>query len=636
MKPKLSIPLNRETALCPLGEISRRGRTCFSMRDSCIFVDNPITMEKLFYFAVVVIIASSCATREMSTVTPENAFSKLTDEYYEAYLKLNPMEATQIADNRYNDRLPIDISESFRDSLRSFYQHYRDTLQHFDRSALTDQQQLSYDILARDTELNLELLEFPEHFMPVQQFWGLALTMPQIGSGQSFQPFKTAKDYDDFLRRIDAFSVWVDTAIVNMQKGIALGYTYPRILMERVLPQAHNMIVTDATKSIFYQPITNMPDSISATDKQRLEEAYAKAIEQKIIPAYKRLHDFLKDQYIPVTRTSAGISEVPGGGAYYQLMIKRYTTTDLSPDSIFRLGESEVARIRSEMERIKEQMNFKGGLNAFFDYVNEAKQFKPFTTDVQVIDAFRAIEAKIQPRLDSLFNMRPKTAFEIRQTEAFREMSASAEYNPGAPDGSRPGVFYVPIIDPEDFNVAGMETLFLHEAIPGHHYQISLQLENQELPRFRRTLYYSAYGEGWALYTESLGRELGLYTEPIQYFGHLGDEMHRAIRLVVDVGLHMKGWTREQAIRYMRDNEPVSEQSAVAEIERYMAIPGQALSYKIGQLKIRELRERAQQRLGVKFQIGLFHDEVLRYGNLPLDLLEVRIEEWISRMNEGA
>ncbi|HEU5147877.1 MAG TPA: DUF885 domain-containing protein [Chryseosolibacter sp.] len=594
-------------------------------------------MKKLLFFGVlIVIVVSSCATREMSAVTHEDSFAKFTDQYYEEYLKLNPIEATQIADNRYNDRLPIDISESFRDSLRSFYQHYRDSLRHFDRSLLTKQQQISYDILERDTQLNLKLLEFPEHLMPVQQFWGLTLTMPQIGSGQSFQPFKTAKDYDDFLSRIDAFTVWVDTAIVNMQKGLEQGYTYPRILIERVLPQARNMIVTDVTKSIFYQPIVNMPDSINADDQERLRNAYAQAIKEKIVPAYQRLHDFLKDEYIPRARTSAGISEVPGGKAYYQMMIKRYTTTDLSPDSIFALGLSEVARIRAEMERVKEQMNFKGDLKSFFDYVNDAKQFRPFTSDEQVIDAFRAIENKIQPRLDSLFNMRPETAFEIRQTEAFREMSASAEYSPGAPDGSRPGIFYVPIIDPADFNVAGMETLFLHEAIPGHHYQISLQLENEELPRFRRTLYYSAYGEGWALYTESLGRELGLYTEPIQYLGHLGDEMHRAIRLVVDVGLHMKGWTREQAIRYMRDNEPISEQGAVAEIERYMAIPGQALSYKIGQLKIRELRERAQQQLGVKFRVGLFHDEVLRYGNLPLSLLEMRIEEWVDEMNKGA
>jgi uncharacterized protein (DUF885 family) len=577
-----------------------------------------------------------CATREMSSVPHESAFSKFTDRYYEDYLQLEPLEATQIGDDRYNDQLHIDISEGHRERLRAFYQRYRDSLAHFDRSSLTLQQQISYDILERETDLRLELLRFPDHLMPVQQFWGMTLTMPMLGSGQGFQPFKTVKDYSDFLKRIDAFSVWVDTAIVNMQKGLALGYTYPKILMEKVLPQAKNMIVTDVTKSIFYQPIASLPDSIGEADKTRLTEAYSTAIREKIVPAYTRLHDFLRDEYIPRTRSSAGIDAIPNGGEYYRMMIKLYTTTELSADSIFRLGESEVARIRQEMERVKEQMNFEGDLNAFFDFVNEDQQFMPFKTDEEVIEAFRQIGRRIQPKLDVLFNMKPKTAFEVRQTEEFREMSAAAQYNPGTPDGTRPGIFYVPIINPEEFNVAGMETLFLHEAIPGHHYQVSLQQENEELPRFRRTLYYSAYGEGWALYTESLGRELGLYTEPIQYFGHLGDEMHRAIRLVVDVGLHTRGWTREQAIQYMRDNEAISEQSAVAEIERYMVIPGQALSYKIGQLKIRELRQRAEEDLGVKFNIGLFHDEVLRYGNLPLNLLEQRITEWIVKMDEGA
>ena len=577
---------------------------------------------------------TSCSTREMSTVPHQDAFSKFTDQYYEEYLKLDPLEATQIADNRYNDQLPINIGEQHRDALRSFYQRYRDSLRHFERADLTVQQQISYDIIERASALELELLKYPRHLMPVQQFWGLTLTMPLLGSGQSFQPFKTVKDYNDFLSRIDRFAIWIDTAIVNMRKGLAQGYTYPRVLMEKVLPQARNMVVSDVTKSIFYQPITNLPDSIDASEQARLTDAYAKAIREKIVPSYQELHDFIRDEYIPSTRTSAGISDIPNGDDYYRLMIRMYTTTDLSPDSIFRLGESEVARIRSEMERVKTQMEFEGDLASFFTYVNEDKQFTPFETDEEVIESFRAIEAKIQPRLETLFNMKPKTPFEIRQTEEFREMSAAAQYNPGAPDGSRPGVFYVPIIDPKAFNVAGMETLFLHEAIPGHHYQISLQQENEALPQFRKTLYYSAYGEGWALYTESLGRELGLYTEPIQYFGHLGDEMHRAIRLVVDVGLHARGWTRDQAIQYMRDNEPISGQSAIAEIERYMAIPGQALSYKLGQLKIRELRRRAEGELGVKFNVGLFHDEVQRYGNLPLELLEARIEAWITERNE--
>jgi uncharacterized protein (DUF885 family) len=575
---------------------------------------------------------TSCVTREMSgpTVSPAS-FDKFLDGYYEEYLKLNPLEATQIADNRYNDLLPNDISGGYRRELEGFYKRYGDSLRTFDRAALDDQQRISYDILARETSFRLQLLKYPDNLMPVQQFWGLALTMPQIGSGQSFQPFKTVKDYDVFLKRIDAFSVWMDTAIFNMRKGLSIGYTFPKILMERVLPQARDMMVDEVTKSIFYQPIVHLPDSINETEKVRLRQAYTSAIEDKIVPAYTKLYNFLRDEYIPKTRTTAGISAIPNGDAYYRDMIRLWTTTDLTPDSIFRLGQSEVARIRAEMEKVKDEVGFKGNLNSFFAYVSDNKKFMPFHSDDEVIDAFRGIENRLQPKLEKLFNMKPKTAFEVRQTEEFREMSASAEYVAGAPDGSRPGIFYVPVIDPAKYNVAGMETLFLHEAIPGHHYQFSLQSENQELPRFRRTLWYGAYGEGWALYAESLGKELGLYTDPIQYFGHLGDEMHRAIRLVVDVGLHTKGWTREKAIQYMRDNEPVSEQSAVAEIERYMAIPGQALSYKIGQLKILGLRRLAEKELGDKFDIGLFHDEVLRYGNLPLNILDSKIKEWIEK-----
>ncbi len=578
----------------------------------------------------------SCSQKEALQSTPDQSFSKMLDGYYEAYLKLNPLEATQINDPRYNDQLPIDISADYREQMKAFYKSYQDSLQQYDKASLTEQEQLSYDILTRETAFRQELLEYPENYMPVQQFWGLTLTMPQIGSGQAYQAFKTAKDYDDFLKRIDAFSVWVDTAIVNMRKGLAQGYTFPKVLMERVLPQSKDMMVTDVTKSIFYQPITNIPDSISADDKARLNDAYSKAIKEKIVPAYTRLHDFIKNEYIPKARTTAGINALPNGDAYYQMMIKQWTTTDLTPDSIFRKGEAEVARIKGEMEKVREEMGFKGDLKAFFKYVSEDKKFMPYKSDQEVVVAYKAIEEKIAPKLKDLFNMTPKTGFEVRQTEAFREMSASAEYSQGSPDGSRPGIFYVPVIEPEDYNVSGMETLFLHEAIPGHHYQVSLQQENQELPRFRRTLWYGAYGEGWALYSESLGRELGLYSDPIQYFGHLGDEMHRAIRLVVDVGLHTKGWTREQAIKYMMENEPIAEQGAVAEIERYMAIPGQALSYKIGQLKIKELRTRAEKELGDKFKIGLFHDQVLKNGNLPLNILEQKIDEWISKVKGAA
>lgn len=574
----------------------------------------------------------SCARKEESIPgsAKKKSFSAMLDRYYEAYLQRNPFEATLINDNRYNSLLPNDISDEYRAGTYVFCTAWQDSLRAYDKAALTEQEQVSYTIFEREMATKLALLRYPDNLFPVHQFWGMTLQMPQLGSGQSFQPFKNAKDYDDFLGRIDGFTVWVDTAIVNMRKGLATGNTYPKILMERVLPQCKDMMVADVTKSIFYQPIANFPDSIGAEDKARLTQAYTTAIREKIVPAYTRLHTFLKDEYIPKTRTSAGIDAIPNGKEYYQAMIRFWTTTELTPDSIFALGESEVARIEKEMIAVKTLVGFSGDLKGFFKYVNEDKKFMPFATDEQVIDAFKAIEQKIAPKLRTMFNMVPKTGFEVRQTEAFREASASAEYNSGAPDGSRPGIFYVPVIDAKTYNVSGMETLFLHEAIPGHHYQSSLQMENQELPRFRRTLWYGAYGEGWALYTESLGKELGLYSDPIQYFGHLGDEMHRAIRLVVDVGLHTKGWTREQAIKYMMDHEPIAEQGAVAEIERYMAIPGQALSYKIGQLKISALRRRAEHAFGAKFNLGLFHDQVLKYGNLPLDVLDQKIQEWID------
>jgi uncharacterized protein (DUF885 family) len=589
-------------------------------------------MKRLFYVAAIFMLLTACTQNQTKEVVAvKKPFNDFLDAYYEERLRFFPMEATQIGDSRYNNLLPNDISEEFRGKLKDLYTRFRSDLDSYQRDSLTSQERVSYDIFKREMDISLRGLAFKDHHIPVQQFWGMTLTMPQIGSGKSYQPFKTAKDYNDFLERIDGFVVWVDTAIVNMKKGLSVGYTYPKILMERVLPQAQDMIVTDATKSIFWEPITNMPDSISAEDKSKITKAYTDAIITKVVPTYKKLHDFLRDEYIPKTRTTAGFSDIPGGLDHYQHLISFWTTTNLKPEEIFQVGESEVRRIRSEMEKVKDQVGYKGNLKAFFDHVNTNKKFMPFKTPAEVIEGFNAIHKKMEPQLNRLFNLVPKTGFEVRQTEAFRAASSSAEYNPGTPDGSRPGIFYVPILDAATFNYTGMETLFLHEAIPGHHYQIALQYENQELPRFRRFSWYGAYGEGWALYTESLGKELGLYSDPYQYFGNLGDEIHRAIRLVVDVGIHTKGWSREQAITYMMDNEAISEQAAIAEIERYMAIPAQALSYKIGQLKILELRKKATDALGTQFNLALFHDEVLKYGCLPLDILEEIVDQWIEK-----
>ncbi len=589
-------------------------------------------MYNFYYLLFLVLVLAGCNPKEDKKISEmKKPFNDLLDTYYEERLKFFPLEATQIGDNRYNHLLPNDISQGFRTDIKNFYSKFHSELSTYHRDSLSEQEQVSYDIFKREMEVNLRSLEFNDHYMPVHQFWGMTLTIPQIGSGKSYQPFKTVKEYDNFLARIDGFAIWVDTAIVNMRKGLSMGYTFPKVLMERVLPQAKDMMVEDVKKSIFWEPIKNMPDAIPSPEKDRITQAYADAIKNKIVPSYEKLHDFLRDEYIPKTRTTAGFSDIPKGNEHYQHLINFWTTTNLSADDIFQIGQSEVTRIRQEMEKIKTAVGFKGNLKAFFEHVNSSKKFTPYKTPEDVIAGFNAIHKKMEPQLKKLFNMVPKTGFEVRQTEAFRAASSSAEYNPGTPDGSRPGIFYVPILNASTFNYTGMETLFLHEAIPGHHYQIALQYENEELPKFRRFLWYGAYGEGWALYTESLGKELGLYTDPYQYFGNLGDEIHRAIRLVVDVGLHAKGWTREQAIQYMKDNEAIDDQNATAEIERYMAIPAQALSYKIGQLKILELRKKAESALGNKFNLALFHDEVLKYGCLPLDVLENIVNRWIQK-----
>lgn len=373
---------------------------------------------------------------------------------------------------------------------------------------------------------------------------------------------------------------------------------------------------------------TNMPATFSDSDKQRLTAAYKQLITQQIIPAYKKLGDFLKNEYLPEARTTTGINAVPGGVAYYSYLVRYWTTTNKTPDEIYNTGLAEVKRIRASMDSVKNAVGFKGDMNGFFDYLRNDKKFMPYKTPEDVLNAFRAIEQKVEPHLKDFLSLKPKEKFEIRQTEAFRAASASVEYYQGTPDGSRPGVLYIPIVDATKFNDLKNEDLFLHEAIPGHHIQFSLQQENKNLPEFRRFGWYGAYGEGWALYCESMGKKLGCYTDPYQYMGYLEDDMHRAIRLVVDVGMHTKGMTREQAIQYSMDNEPADKAGTTAEIERYMAYPAQALSYKTGELKIIELKNKYKKELGDKFNLIQFHDALLKDGNMPLNILENKMDRW--------
>ena len=546
----------------------------------------------------------------------------LVQRYYDEKMELFPMEATMNGEHQYDGLLQIDISDRFRSRLDSFYTRYQAGLQGIDTTVLNDNDLISYSMLQRELSIGKEGLRFPDHLMPIQQFWGLTLTLPQFGSGTSAQPFKNKADYEKFIQRMKSFAEWSDTAIANMRRGMSTGYVLPRALALKVVPQLADLAKKDSN-NVFYTPLRLLPADIDSTGRNELSTAYKAAIEQYVLPSYAKLHDFITNEYLPKTRTSTGIDGLPNGKEWYTFLIRYWTTTDLTPDQIFATGEKEVARIRKEMDSVKNSTGFTGDLPAFFNFIRNDKQFRIFTTPSQVLDSFKAIEQKIMPAVKQLYGHLPRTKFEIRQTEAFRAASASAEYMPGSPDGSRPGIFYVPILDATTFNYTGMECLFLHEAIPGHHFQTSIQQENDSLPKFRRFNWIGSYGEGYALYCESLGRDLGLYTNPYSYFGHLSDEIHRAIRLVVDVGMHSKGWTREQAIKYMMDNEPVSEHEAVSEIERYMAIPGQALSYKIGELKIRELRNKYSQ--SARFSIKDFHDELLKDGCVPLSVLEEKM-----------
>ncbi|MFD1468884.1 DUF885 domain-containing protein [Hymenobacter caeli] len=596
-------------------------------------------------------LAACNQTKAPVAATPVADFPALLGGYWERQAPLFPLAATSQGDNRFNDRLVNDQTRAFRDSLAGLYQGYLGRLGRFDRAKLAVGDRVSYDILQYDLQTRLEGLklglavgaDFPNSWMiPFNQFGGLPLSLGQYGAGTGAQPFKTVQDYDNWLGRVHGFPVWADSAIANFRAGMKAGVVLPKTLVAKMVPQMRDLVVSDPAKSLFYGPITLLPKGFADADKTRLTTAYQKAILTELAPTYKKLGDFLAKEYLPRARATTGHGALPGGKAQYEFLVKNWTTTRRTPAEIHDIGLHEVARIRQEMNAVRTQLVFHGDLKALFEYMKTDRRFMPYKEPEDVLNGFRAIQTRMQPNLKKLFTRVPKTPFEVRQTEAFRAASASAEYNAGTPDGARPGIFYVPILDATQYRTPGMESLFLHEAIPGHHYQVSLQQENTALPKFRRFAWYGAMGEGWALYCESLGKELGLYKDPYEYLGALSQEMHRAVRLVVDTGMHSQGLTREQAIAYSLANEATTRAAATAEIERYMAIPGQALSYKIGQLKIRELRNRAEQKLGGgehlrehypgqyrdKYSLAAFHDELLKDGVMPLDVLDKKMTRW--------
>jgi len=585
----------------------------------------------------IILAGSRCEQPATKKTHDASRFKTILENYWQGLMRLQPLDATTFGDNSLNDRFVNNCTQAYRQEVERFYTAYRDSLKQFDPASMNETDGLSYQVLKYDTDLQLEKSKYPTWKIPFTQMGdagntlsaNYVLAMGQYGSGESSQPFKTVKDYDNWLQRVHGYTSWCDSAIANFRTGMATNYVLPKTLVVKMIDICNGLISAEDSLSIFYGPVKKLPANFSGEDKKRITLAYRTAIKNELNVAHRKLSAFLKNEYLPAARNSSGIGALPDGFNYYKLCVKEWTTTDKTLDEIYNTGLSEVKRIRQEMENIKNSTGFKGELNAFFHYMRTDKKFMPFKTPEQVLDTFRRVYENIKPALSYYFSLFPKSKFEIRQTEAFRAASASIEYLQGTPNGSRPGVFYVPVLDATTFNItSGMESTFLHEAVPGHHYQGSLQMEDSLLPAFRRFKWYGAYGEGWALYCESLGKELGLYKDPYQHMGALGDEIHRAIRLVVDIGIHSRGMSREAAIAYVMANEPVDEHGATAEIERYMANPGQALSYKVGALKIRELREKYSRKMGSKFDIAEFHKQVLNSGCLPLSVMEAKLDRW--------
>jgi uncharacterized protein (DUF885 family) len=584
----------------------------------------------------VALLIAACSSEQPATepqaevADPAGTLHALFDEFFERGLELNPMRATSIGDYRFNDKFANSIGPEHREASRIMDEEFLAKLLEIDREQLSRQDQLSYDMFRLNREQSLEGNRFPGHLQPINQFYSTLNSFVQLGSGTSVHPFKTVEHYDDWLARIDGFVVYADQAVENMKEGMRQGVVQPRILMAKSLPQIESQIVDTAEESGFWTPIENMPEEFSAADRERLVAAFKEAIETKVLPVYSRMANFMGDEYMGATRETVGLYALPDGPEWYAYNVKRITTTDLTPEEIHQIGLNEVARIHDEMLGVMEEVGFEGNLRDFFDFMNNDDQFY-FDEPEQLIEGYRDMSERVSALAKPLFNVFPKTGFEVRRVEPFREVSASGgSYRTGTPDGSRPGVFYANAYDIKARPIWGMESLFLHEAIPGHHFQRSLQVENEALPGFRRFGGYTAFTEGWGLYAESLGKEIGVYTDPYQYFGALNAELWRSIRLVVDTGLHAKAWTRQDVLDYMYENSPVKEARAVSEAERFMAIPGQALAYKIGQLKIRELRTYAEEQLGDAFDVKDFHTQVLMDGPMPLSMLETKIHDWVD------
>jgi len=596
-----------------------------------------MTMSRVgMALAVLLLAACGCVAPPPAAVAPaasarqDAELVELAEAWFEEMLALYPLTATFMGDERYNDRVANDIGPEHRAALEALVIRYGAALDACEQARLEEEDLVTRDVF-RHTLDDIEAgLAFPAELLPVDQVFNLPQLMAVLGSGGSAQPFRNADDYRAFMSRMDDLAVWIDQAIANMRLGIDRGVVHPRVVIEKVVLQFDALITDAPDATVFWGAIEAMPGDIAGEERAALVEAWWERVAGTLLPAFARLRDFLRDEYLPAGRETVAWTALPEGEDWYAWQVRKQTTTEMTPAEIHRLGLSEVARIRAAMDGVRREVGFEGDLAAFFKFLKTDPQFF-FETPEEVLAAYLELKARIDEALPALFSVFPRSDYEVRAVEEFRAESApGAHYQPPSMDGSRPGIFYVNTFNLKAQPRYGTETLSLHEAAPGHHFQIALAQEQGHLPRLRRFADYNAYAEGWALYAESLGRELDLFTDPYQYYGRLNDEQLRAMRLVVDTGLHAFGWTREQAIDYMLENSSLAETDVIAEVERYIAWPGQALGYKIGEFVLHDMRAAAEQALGERFDLKAWHTMILTGGALPLEVLAARNHRWIA------
>jgi uncharacterized protein (DUF885 family) len=575
--------------------------------------------KNILFLILLSILFTSCSNTIDEKEKENLKLNNMLENYIEEKLRLFPLIAAEVGDHRYDDQYTNEISSEHRIKQQTLYSKYLNKLSDINLKLLDSQAQLSYDIFKYDLELEIERLQFNDHLIPIHQMSsdrdGPVLQFIQLGAGAGTHPFKTVSDYENFLNRVSGFQKWVDTAIENMRVGIKEGIVQPKVIIEKTIPQLKSQLVEGVEKSMFYNPIQNFPSDFEINEQIRLKNLYSDAIKKQIIPIYRKLTEFLKNEYLPYCRDSYGFGKHPNGKNWYANRVKMYTTSDITPDEIYDIGIKEVLRIGKEMDSLQTALGFNGTRKTFYDYLT--KETIRFSSEDELLAEYNRVKKVVDNYIPEYFTKLPNSAFEIRSIEKFRERYSSDYYQLASPDGSRPGIFYLNTYGLETNPLPVYESLYLHEAIPGHHFQFSLQMERIDLPRYRRYYWNSVYGEGWALYTESLGKKLGLYTTPYQY----------AMRLAE----HSKAWTKEKAIQYYIENDPAYGTFAELEIERYIALPGQAVSYKIGEIKILKYLEKAKHKLVDSFDIKAFHNEILKDGAMPLQIFEAKLNNWIEK-----